>query len=176
MTFFGMTGFEFTEFLSYLVTVVGFPFAIVIFLFENRRERQNDDEELNQRLSDEYTNFLKLVLENADLQLLRKHQAVENLTDEQKERKFAIFGILIALFERAYITVYDERMSRTTRRLWFSWEDYMREWCRRRDLRAVLGELLEGEDEHFGRYIQRIAEEEAARDAAGADATVSAPR
>jgi len=173
MTLFGMTLFEFTEFLSYVVTVIGFPFALLIFLFENRRERQNDDEELNQRLSDEYASFLKLVLENSDLQLLRKHQSVEGLSDEQKERKFAIFGILIALFERAYITVYDDKMSKTTRRLWSSWEDYMREWCRRRDLGSVLGELLEGEDEDFCRYIQRIAREEAARGESTSTGTTS---
>ena len=160
MTFFGMTGFEFTEFLSYLVTVVGFPFALAIFIYENRKERQNEDEELNQRLSDQYTDFLKLVLQNGDLQLLRRERA-DSFTDEQKERKLALFGILIALLERAHIMIYQEKMDNHRRRLWSSWDDYMREWCRRPDFRSVLPTLLEGEDEDFSRYIRRIAEEEA---------------
>jgi hypothetical protein len=162
MAIFGMTAFEFTEFLSYLVTVVGFPFAIAVFIYQNQKERQNEDEELNQRLSDEYTDFLKIVLENGDLQLLRRQYA-DNLTEEQKERKLAIFGILIALLERAYIMVYQEKMSKQARRLWMSWEDYMREWCRRGDFRSVLPSLLEGEDEDFGRYIKKIAAEEETR-------------
>jgi hypothetical protein len=162
MTIFGMTPFEFTEFLSYVVTVVGFPGALIVFIFENRKERQNEEEELNQRLSDQYTDFLKLVLENGDLQLLRRERS-ENFTDEQKERKFALFGILVALLEQAYIMVHEERMSKHTRRLWSSWDDYMREWCRRPDFRSVLPTLLEGEDEDFSRYIVKIAAEEAAR-------------
>jgi hypothetical protein len=102
--------------------------------------------------------FLKLVLDNADLQLLRKQANAQKLTDEQNERKLAVFGILISLFERAYILVYEEKMNKQTKRLWFSWEDYMRDWCRREDFRAMLPELLEGEDEDFHRHIMKIAE------------------
>jgi cbb3-type cytochrome oxidase subunit 3 len=54
-----MTWLEWFELLSYVVTIFGFPLAILIFLYEQRKERQNDEEALYQRLSDEYTNFLK---------------------------------------------------------------------------------------------------------------------
>jgi hypothetical protein len=144
-----MTWVEWAEVLSYIVTIVGLPMAIVVFLYEQRKERRNEQEEIYQRLSDEYTTFLRLVLDNADLHLLRKGNPGEDLTEEQKERKFAIFNILVSLFERAYLLVYDDEMDRQTRRLWLSWEDYMREWCRRADFRAALGELLRGEDEDF---------------------------
>jgi hypothetical protein len=154
-----MTWLEWFELLSYVVTIFGFPLAILIFLYEQRKERQNDEEELYQRLSDEYTNFLKLVLENADLQLLRMQGNDQNLTDEQRERKLVIFGILVSIFERAYILVYEEKMNKQTQRLWSSWEDYMREWCRREDFRAVLPQLLEGEDEDFQRHIQKVAQQ-----------------
>ena len=155
-----MTWLEWFEWLSYLVTIIGLPLAIGIFLYEQRKERQNEEEELYQRLSDEYTNFLKLVLENADLQLLRQQDQPQSLTDEQKERKLILFGILVSLFERAYILVYEENMNKQTRRLWSSWEDYMREWCRREDFRAVLEKLLEGEDEDFQKHIRQIVAQE----------------
>ena len=67
-----MNLFETFEFLSYAVTVVGLPFAIIVFLLEQRKERMNDQEEIFQRLSDEYREFLKLVLDNSDLYLLRR--------------------------------------------------------------------------------------------------------
>lgn len=152
-----MTWLEWFELLSYVVTIFGFPLAIWVFLYEQRKERQNDEEELYQRLSDEYTNFLKLVLENADLQLLRVQGNHQSLTDEQRERKFVIFGILVSIFERAYILVYEDKMNKQTQRLWSSWEDYMREWCRREDFKAVLPKLLEGEDEDFQKHIQKVA-------------------
>jgi hypothetical protein len=154
---------ELWETLSYVVTVVGLPFAIVIFLLERRKERRNEQEEIYQRLSDEYREFLKLVLDNADLQLLRRDGIRQDLTAEQDERRFAVFGILISLFERAYLLVYDEKMNRQTSRLWQSWEDYIREWLRRPDFCAAIPELLQGEDEDFTRYIQALVEDEKTR-------------
>lgn len=157
----GWTLLEWFEFLSYVVTVIGLPFAIFIFIREQRRERQNDEEEIFQRLADEYTSFLKVVLDHADLQLLRRGRYDTELTAEQEERKFALFSILVSIFERAFMLVYEEDMSRQTRRLWQSWEDYMREWCRRADFREALAVLLQGEDQDFRDYIAGIAQLEA---------------
>jgi hypothetical protein len=98
------------------------------------------------------------VLDNADLQLLRKRASLAALTEEQKERRLALFGILVSIFERAYILVYEEHMDKQTKRLWSSWEDYMREWCRHPDFQQALPELLEGEDPDFRKHIQRIAQ------------------
>jgi len=44
-----------------------------------------------------------------------------------------------------------------------TWEDYMREWCRRKDFRETLPELLQGEDDNFQAHIRKIAEAEAAQ-------------
>jgi hypothetical protein len=152
-----MNWIQIVEFSFYLVETFALPFAILVFIIERRKERYVDEEEIYQRLSDEYTNFLKLVLDNADLQLLRKHGAPGQLSEEQMERKLALFGILVSIFERAYIMVYEERMKKQTRRLWSSWEDYMREWCGRADFRQALPELLQGEDPDFKAHIERIA-------------------
>lgn len=156
----GMDARETWELLSYVVTVVGLPFAIAVFIYEQRRERKNEEEEIFQRLSDEYREFLKLVLDNADLQLLRREGGPPLLTPEQTERRLAIFGILISLFERAYLLVYEEKMDRHTRRLWQSWEDYIREWLRRSDFRAALPDLLPGEDEEFQAYLRQLMVQE----------------
>ncbi len=147
------------EALSYLVTIVGLPFAIIVFVMEQNKERMGEEEEVYQRLADEYAGFLKLVLEHSDLRL-RLSQAPADLTEEQKERKTIILDLLVSLFERAYILVYEEKMNKQARRLWQTWEDYMREWCKREDFRKLLPQLLPGEDEDFVRYIQRIAAEE----------------
>ena len=155
-----MTLFEWFEFLSYVVTVFGFPFAILIFAFEQRKQRQTDEEELHVQLSEDYTEFLKLVLQNSDLGLLRKSSnPPPELNSEQKERKFAIFGILMSIFERAYILVYEDKMSKQTARLWQSWDDYLREWCKRADFRSAIPGLLEGEDGDFANYLLKVVAE-----------------
>lgn len=97
------------------------------------------------------------MLDNADLQLLRREGVRQELTEEQKERRLAIFGILISLFERAYLLVYEDNMDKKARRLWQSWEDYMMEWVRRSEFRDALPSLLEGEDEEFTQYIRQLA-------------------
>ena len=148
---------ELLESLSYVVTILGFPAAIGVFFFEQRKQRQNEAYELHSTLSEEYDNFLKVVLDNSDLLLLQRARSTQELTAEQQERRFILLSILVSLFEKAFIIVYDARMSREQRRQWLTWEDDMREWCRRADFRAALPQLLEGEDEAFQTYIRGLA-------------------
>ena len=150
---------EVMEFASYAVTVGGLPFAIGAFLWEQRRERANEEEEGYQLLSDAYNDFLKVVLDNADLKL-RSTSALPNPTPEQNERRLVIFDMLISLFERAYLVSYTDDMSTTERRRWNSWDDYMREWCRRDDFFNALPLLLSGEDPDFQAYLRRVAQDE----------------
>ena len=150
---------ELWELASYVVTVLGLPLAIGVFLWEQRKERDNEEEEQYQLLSDAYIDFLKVVLDNPDLQL-RSNEPLRNPTPEQRERMLVILDMLMSLFERAYLVAYKDDMSDEDRRRWNSWEDYMREWCRRDDFRSVLPQLLRGEDPAFSEYLQRIADQE----------------
>ena len=153
---------SFWETASFVVTVVALPFAIFLFLYEQRKERDSEEEEAYQLLQDAYNDFLKIVLDNPDLQL-RSASSRLDLTDEQKERTLIIFEMLIALFERAYIVSYEPDMRGLPLRRWHSWDDFMREWCRRDDFYYQLPNLLSGEDEDFARYIRTLADEEHAR-------------
>lgn len=155
------------ELASYVVTCIGLPAAIATYLWEQRKERQNEDEEIYQKLSDEYADFSKLLLKNADLRLMSEVVPDARLTPEQRERKSIIFDILISLFERAFILVYQEDMNAQTNRLWRSWEDYIRFWCGREDFRQALPRLLEGEDAQFEQYIRKLAGETTIRQPSG---------
>ena len=147
------------ELLSYVVTVVGLPFAVWVYFAEQRKERENEEEEQYQHLSDAYNDFLKVVLANADLQL-RTASALPAPTPEQNERFLVIFDMLMSLFERAYLVAYKDDMSPTEQRRWNSWDDYMREWCRREDFFNALPLLMRGEDPSFQNYLRRVAQEE----------------
>jgi hypothetical protein len=144
------------ELVSYVVTVIGFPAAIIAFLYEKRKERANEEDEVHQLLSDNYQEFLKTALENPDLRLFST-VGTPALTDEQRERMLIIFSMLVSLFERAYVLLYERKMSKTQARRWTAWEDYMKEWCRREDFRLSLAKLLPGEDAEFVAYIEDLA-------------------
>lgn len=153
-----MWSLETWEMLSYVVTVVALPVAIFVFVYEQRRERENEEEEVYQLLSDNYQDFLKVALEHPDLRLFSAEETVQ-LNAEQKERQLIIFNMLLSLFERAYLLLYDDHMGPQKLRRWRSWEDYMREWCRRKDFRASLELLLPGEDPRFVQYLEALAAE-----------------
>lgn len=149
------------ELLSYVVTVIGLPLAICVFLYEQRKERENEDEEVYQLVSDNYQDFLRIALENPDLRLFSA-EVVNNLSDEQKERELIIFTMLMSLFERAYLLMYEEDMSPKQARRWNSWEDFIIEWCKKPHFRALLPQLLHGEDPSFVRYVEKIASDQGA--------------
>ena len=141
--------------LSNVVTVIGLPLAIAVFLFEQRKERENEEEEVYQQLSDSYQDFLKVALENADLRLLSGDTAPP-LSDEQKERQLIMYIMLVALFERAYLLLFEDSMSPKQARRWNSWEDFILEWCDKPHFRSRLPQLLHGEDPGFVRYVEQL--------------------
>ena len=147
------------EALSYLVTILGFSTAILVFIYEHRRRLDNEENELHRHLSEEYDNFLRLVLDNADLLLLRASNIPPTLSEEQLERREIIYRMLVSLFEKAYIILYSENMKPDAKRRWMSWEDDMTEWCRKKEFVTLLPELLEGEDDAFSRHILAIAKD-----------------
>ena len=153
---------ELLEVASFIVTVVGLPFAIWVFIKQERAERENEEEAAYLHLADAYNDFLKTVLANSDLQL-RTTVALQNPTAEQSERMLVIFDMLISLFERAYLVAWKPQMSASEQRRWNSWDDYMHEWCQREDFHRALPFLLRGEDPAFQRYIQGVAAHEAAQ-------------
>lgn len=154
-----MLGLDSWEQASYVVTVIGLPLAIALFLFEQRKQRGNEEDEVYQLLSNAYNEFLKVVIDNADLRL-RSNAATPDLSPEQRERMLAIFDMLISLLERAYLTAWSADMTPAQARRWNSWEDFMREWVRRDDFYHRLPELLRGEDPQFADYLRRLAQDE----------------
>ena len=130
-----------------------------MFAYQQREQRQNEENALHRMLSEEYDGFLKLTLDHADLLLMRsvKRRGRTCTRRTAWNGSHILFSILISLFEKAYIIVYSDRMTKDTARLWQSWEDDMRDWCARDDFRSALPHLLEGEDDAFSVHIRRIA-------------------
>jgi hypothetical protein len=146
---------SFWELASYVVTVIGLPLAIAVFVFEQRKERANEEAEVYQLLANAYTDFLKVVLEHPDLHLFT-NAATPDLTPQQRERMLVIFDMLMSLFERAYLTAWQQTMNEPQARRWAVWEDFMREWIRRDDFYATAEQLLLGEDPEFQAYFRKL--------------------
>ena len=150
---------DFWELASYVVTALGLPLAMAIFVFEQRKERANEEAEVYQLLANAYNDFLKVVIDNPDLHLFT-NSATPDLTPLQQERMLVILDMLMSLFERAYLTAWGERMNEPQQRRWNVWEDFMREWIRRDDFHLRIEALLIGEDPDFQAYFRDLVRQE----------------
>lgn len=149
----------FWEFASYVVTALGLPAAMCIFVYEQRKERANEEAEVYQLLSNAYNDFLKVVIDNPDLHLFTD-APTPDLSAEQQERMLVILDMLMSLFERAYLTAWSPRMNAAQKRRWYVWEDFMREWIRRDDFHLRIEPLLVGEDPDFQAYFRDLVQQE----------------
>lgn len=150
------------EFASYVVTVLGFPLALFAIWREMRAERLNEAKEIEQRedeiyvsLSQQYSTFLEAVLANPDLDLLGEAPQPRVLGPDQLQKKRVYYEMLIALFERAFILLYEPDLKGASARRWGSWADYIGWWLKKPDFRAYAVENLAGEDPDFAAYLRR---------------------
>lgn len=155
------------EFLSYLVTVLGLPIAVVTILRELRAERANEAKELEQRedeiyvqLSQQYSAILEAALAHPELDVLEKSQ-VGDLTPEQKRRQSIYYEMLLALFERAFILLYEDAPTGQSGRRWQSWADFFSYWLKRPDFARYVETNLQGEDPAFVAFVKAEVAERA---------------
>lgn len=141
---------EWWEFLSYVATVIGIPMAIFIFFFEERKERQSEQEEIYDTLMEHYNRILDRLFEHPEID---RHDTPPE-DPELARRQKILYEMLVTLFERSFILLYGEE-DQAYRRMWNSWEDYIRQWTARANFRAALPELMRGEDFDFVAYMAR---------------------
>ena len=140
---------EWSEFLSYVVTVVGLPMAIWLFLFEQKKERLAEREEIDGDLVEEYADIIDKFIEHPELD-----QHEKPLADPvQAKQQLRIYEMIVSFFERAFIQLYGKK-NPTYQRMWHSWEDYIDSWLEMPNFRTALPRLMVGEDPAFVAYIQ----------------------
>lgn len=152
------------EFLSYLVTVLGLPVAVLTILRELRAERANEAKELEQRedeiyvqLSQQYSSILEAALAHPELDVLEASTS-EKLSPDQRRRQAIYYEMLMALFERAFILLYEDAPSGQGGRRWGSWADFFSYWLKRPDFARYVEHNLQGEDPAFVAFVNRELE------------------
>lgn len=152
---------RFWEFLSYLVTVLGLPVAALTIWRELRAERANEVKELEQRedeiyvqLSQQYSALLEAALAHPELDALEESSS-EMMTPEQQRRQAIYYEMLMALFERAYILLYEDSPTGQSGRRWGSWADFLSYWLKRPGFARYVENHLEGEDPAFVDFVMR---------------------
>ena len=150
------------ENLSYIATILGafsFFFAIVIFIVESRRRRQERELATHDNLAKEYREFLRLSFENPELQVFNYDYYPEidlNLDEAKKIKKYILFEILVSLFETAFFQ-YRSHDNTFKKLQWTGWVQYMTDWCRREDFQIAWQEHLSSEfDSDFLDFMNKL--------------------
>jgi hypothetical protein len=141
--------------ISSITLILGLPFAILAFVLDRRKARQNEITEIYINLGDSYFDFVRMTLSAPDPNVWEKHDNID-LASREIGQKWAMFEALISLFERAYIFSYDAGKTGDNARNWRPWETSMREWCARDDFSEWLPDLVADEDPDFARYILKL--------------------
>jgi hypothetical protein len=141
------------ELLNYFATVIGIPLAITTFVRQQRKERQNEEEEIYEKLMEHYAQVQTMLFEHPELD--QHDKSLENGEDIRRQR--ILYDMLVSLFERAFILLHGEDKP-AYRRMWNSWNDYINYWARYQNFRNILPELMKGEDPEFVAFMAGVTE------------------
>lgn len=149
---FGFAPLEFMELLSYVATVVGIPLAIATFMLQEKKERQNEQEEIYDKLMAHYAEIQSKLFEYPELDM---HSAPSE-DPETHRRQYILYEMLISLFERSFIMLENEKAPEY-QRMWNSWVDYIESWLAKPNFVAALPQLMKGEDPDFVAYVAKLS-------------------
>ncbi|AFL79813.1 hypothetical protein Aeqsu_0299 [Aequorivita sublithincola DSM 14238] len=125
------------EIVGIIVTILGVPVAIYVFLAEKKRERLDRENGTYSTLDDRYIEFLKICLDHSELNIYEMDQKKpKNFTDDQISQRKIIIEILICLFERAYL-MYSDQEDAIKKRQWSGWNTYMQNWMENKQFRVL---------------------------------------
>ncbi len=146
------TPLEWFELMSYIATIVGIPLVLITFIYQERKERQNEQEEIYDKLMAHYTEIQEKLFLYPEIDT-HTHPSTD---PETARRQYILYEMLTALFERSFILLASET-SPAYRRMWNSWVDYIRQWLEKPNFVAALPLLMKGEDPDFVAYIAKLS-------------------
>lgn len=149
---------EHFESISYLVTLLGIPIAIVLFFLEKRKERITRELEIYASAHDRYVEYLKLCLERPDLDGFDLPQnGVEAKACGIEHERIILFTILTAIMESAFIR-YSRANTREAKIQWQGWREYILEWLHRPDFRRTWPVIGPQFSETFVNLVNQLAD------------------
>ena len=147
------------EGLSYLATALGIPAALFVYTRDRRRERSERYREAYASVDSAYLEFMRLCLENPDLDILREEHMNAALHGEGdaalRRRKWILYSVLISVLERAYVTLHDcpDELYASQ---WAGWEAYALEYLRVPECRRVWNEIADNFDQSFFHHMNNL--------------------
>ena len=145
--------YQYLEVATFVITILGVPAAIFIYVKEQRLQREEREYGTFDALDNKYIEIQQLCLDYPELDIFdTPYESPQELTEPQKKQEEAILLIRISLFERAYL-MYQRAPTKAKNDQWLGWDVEIKEWLDRDNFRKVWDEHGEYYDQDFYTYL-----------------------
>ena len=144
------------EAVSYAATVIGIPVAILVFIYEKRKDRLAQETETYLHANEKYLQYLALCLDHPEFDCFDLSPSDPDVLATGLDiRKLTLFEILISMLETGFL-LYRRHSSAIRKSQWQGWHDYMLMWAARTDFRKAWPALGSQFDAEFFEFMNRL--------------------
>jgi hypothetical protein len=163
------------EIVTQIITIVGVPTAIFVYIKTKRREKQEREYLAYDSVDEKHIEFLNLCLQNADLNLYWGEEVnLNSIGDEERGRRLILYEILITNLERAFL-LYRNQSKSIRHKQWEGWNRYAIQWMKVKNFRDSWHSLTDNQyDLDFLDYMNSIYHEAEKNEGSSSETTEDA--
>lgn len=125
------------ELSTYVITILGVPFALYMYIDEQKSQRAEREYGTYDALDDKYIDLQQLCLQYSKLDIFdTPFKNPNKLTEEEHKQEEAILLIRISIFERAFL-MYQREAAKAKKDQWDGWEIEIIEWLERKNFNNI---------------------------------------
>lgn len=152
---------DYFEAILIVIGIVGTLIGVPLFYYERRRERAQREHGTYLQVHDNYLEYLKLCLENPDVDVLENHPHRRRVSDAETEealrKRSILFSYFVSMAEQAFIA-YENCSGGPRARQWEGWVAYIDEHFRHESFLKDWKEQGRQFDSDFLRFMNSRAE------------------
>ncbi len=146
---------EVLEIIANLATILGVPIAIIIFLREKRRDREENAIRAFETVDDKYSDFLELCSKYPHLHCYLYSDDTIELSEEERIQRINLYEILICVFERGFV-FYNNQPAKIKTIQWKGWNDYTGKWLEKESFKEAWNLVKATYDTDFVKFMDSI--------------------
>ena len=141
------------EMATFVITILGLPAAIFIYLKEQKQQREEREYGTYDALDDKYIEIQQLCLDHPELDIFDSPFVTPTqLSEQQRKQEEAILLIRISIFERAFL-MYQRAPSESKQDQWEGWSEEIKEWLERKNFKETWKDHSPYFDKSFVEYF-----------------------
>jgi len=147
---------QYLEVATYLITILGLPFALYIYVDEQKTQRAEREYGTYDALDDKYIELQQLCLQYPRLDIFDTPFVKPNtFTEEDLKQEEAILLIRISIFERAFL-MYQREAAKAKTNQWEGWEIEILEWLERKNFNDIWNIHKQYYDKTFVEHFEQL--------------------